>query len=326
MLNRRPWPGKRALILAAGLPATALALAAPMPRPAASVATPATLVAMVGAAAPGATITLAPGDYGRILLHHKRFATPITLDARQARFESLILRRMSGVVVAGGAVSGPPTDMGMYVDGSDHITVRDMAFSTSVVGLSIRRSSDVLVERNRFEHMRSDGINVAMSWRVRIDGTLCQNFDPVHPTYDANGKLIKDGNHPDCIQGWSRPTDPPTSDITVTRTRAVGRMQGIFFNNYVRNGVDDGGYDRLTVRDNDLTVSMYHGILLQAVRGAVVTGNTVRPEPGARNLWAPFRLVSPWIKLLGSGIEACGNTVEAPLARKVSSGLGRCPK
>lgn len=324
MLDRAKRNGKRRLLGVLGLSVAALGLASVAPGGGSGRATPATLTRVLASAEGGDTIILAPGDYGRVTLSRRRFARPVTLDARQARFEQLTVRGASGVVIAGGIVQSPPETLGVFIDGSDHVTVRDMTIGGALVGITLRRSTDVVVAGNRLLGVRSDGINIGMSQRVRVERNECRDFRPVPPVFDSRGKLVKDGDHPDCIQGWSRPGDAPTGDVTVIGNRAVGRMQGVFFNNYVRDGVDDGGYDRMVVRNNDLTLSMYNGVVLEAVRGAVVTGNIVRPEPGARNLWWPFRPVTPWIKLIGTDIRACGNAVAAGPGQKVSSGTQPC--
>lgn len=312
---------RAAVALAAG----AVALSSFAPAPASVVANPATLAGVVAGAADGASIVLAAGDYGRVTLRERRFARPITLDARAARFEQLVLRNVSGVTVAGGTVQSPDDVLGVFVDGSDHVTVGGMTVSGARVGITLRRSKDVVLENNVLAGVRSDGINIGMSQRVRVEGNQCRDFHPASPTYDAAGKMSRDGDHPDCIQGWSRPNDPPTADVTVIGNRADGTMQGVFFGNAQTGGVDDGGFDRIAVKDNDLTVGMYNAIMLDSARSGLVTGNRVRGVPGARNPWRPHGEVTPWIRLARSEVTACGNQVQGKGA-SVSRGLGKCPK
>jgi hypothetical protein len=84
----------------------------------------------------------------------------------------------------------------------------------------------------------SDGIDVSLSRNIVIDCNACTEFRPAP------------GAHPDCFQLWSRPAAPPTADIVITSNSAVGDMQGISLFNHVRDGANDGGFDRVLTRGN----------------------------------------------------------------------------
>lgn len=284
------------------------------------------LVAAVQKARPGETITLEPGLYGAVTLQNIKASPAITIDARAAQFQSLVLRRVEGITLRGGSVISPPHQfMGIVVDYSKHVTLTGWTITGARTGVSLSRGSDMTLADSKLTGLRSDGVVIAMSQRVLIENNVCTGFNPVPPVYDANAKLLKDGDHPDCIQAWSRPNFPPTSDIVIRGNRGEGRMQGVWFGNGVVNGVNEGGFDRITVEGNEFALGAYNGIVLYDARTAVIRNNAVRAVPGMRNLFPPFKAPEPWIRTFRStDVTGCGNTVEASHSRQVSVGTKRC--
>jgi nitrous oxidase accessory protein NosD len=271
------------------------------------VATPTTLPAQIAAALPGDTITLRAGNYGTVSILNRRYAKSVQINAADARLSSLTIRNSTGVIWTGGTLIAPLSQtFGIAIADSSKIGVGGMKVSGSRVGLTMSRSTDIDVTGNSFDGVRSDGINIAMSQRVRIVGNACINFRPIRATYSSDGRLLVDGDHADCIQGWSRLGYAPTADITITDNAAEGEMQGISFFD-----PGQGGYDRITVRNNDLTLRYWNGIVIYEGRGSIVTGNRVRTVPGARAQNWPFSLIRTWIEVTGSRNRVCGNTVEA---------------
>ncbi len=315
----RAWPaigaGTFAIIAAAGTIVGAVAVQAGAR---ALTATPDTLAAVLQAVRGGQRVVLAPGTYGDVTLPRRTFAPALAIDATRARFTGLMIRNVGGVAIEGGTVEGPRERAAtITVDFSHDIALRHMRTSGSVVGVSVSRSRAVLVADSVFDGMRSDGVNIAGSQDVRIERNVCRNFTPTLPIYDAAGKLVKDGNHPDCVQGWSIVGRPPNARIAVIGNSGRGWMQGVFFGN-----PGQGGIDGIVVQGNTFDLSLFNGIALTEARGARVTGNTVRTIPGARMLNYPFKPVTAWIKLIGGGDAiVCGNTVDAP---KLSPEHGPC--
>ncbi|MEO6092976.1 MAG: right-handed parallel beta-helix repeat-containing protein [Novosphingobium sp.] len=285
--------------------------------PATRRADPNNLDRVLAAASGGETIVLAPGQYGEVDFPRKVFRQPVSIDASQAQFTALIIRGVDGVAINGGAVVGDRMQtFAVLVDSSRHISFARMRLAGSRVGISVVRSQDVSIENNQFDGLRSDGVNVAGSQRVRIVGNACRNFNPIPASYDPGGKLLRDGDHPDCIQGWSIVGRPPTSDVTIIGNHAEGYMQGIFFGN-----PGQGGYDRMIVRNNVLNLSAFNGIAIVDARDSEVSNNVVRTIPGARMLNAPFRPVNTWIRVTGERTRVCGNQVDQP---RFSTDRGRC--
>lgn len=304
-------------------------------------ATPRTFHDVIVRAHSGDTLVLAAGDYGTVEIADLKFEPPLTVDARAAAFKGLWLKRIKGLTLRGGAYRLPPSVVnprsgntisgaavrmdgvervtltgalmlgpgaggerahapygdgyGVFVLQAANVQISDGRFEGFKSGIVLGRSRDFSISRNHFTGMRSDGIQVAEARQGVIEGNIC------------GGTRIRDDEHPDCIQLWSRPTSPPTADIQIRGNRAEGPTQGISLFNHVRDGVNDGGFDRILIEDNDLKVGYPHAIALVDGRDSIVRNNRVETYEGAR-----FRAS---INLTGASIKRCGNTV-APGAGK----------
>ncbi len=266
----------------------------------------------------GGVVVLRPGDYGPLSLTKVAFSPRLTIDATAARFSSITLRRVSGVEIKGGTVAGDPADhFAVAVDFASDVRIAGMKIGGAKVGVAVSRSDHVQVADNVFEGVRSDGVNVAMSHHVDIERNICRNFRPIQAVYDAAGTRLRDGDHPDCVQGWSIRTADPTRDISIIGNRAEGFMQGVFFGN-----PNSGGYDRIVVRNNVMTLSAFNGIVIKEVRGADVSGNVINTVPGAVLPKFPHPPIKTWIRITGSDLRVCGNTVGA---WPNGEGTGKCP-
>lgn len=264
-------------------------------------ATPETIDRVLAAARAGDTIVLAAGDYAPIRLRNQKWTAPVIVEAKAARLTAVGLRNVSNLTWRGGVFNGGDVERsGLGMENSDHIVVDGTAMSHFTRnGIGMGRSSDIRVVGNTFSNMGSDGIDVAMSRRVVVDGNSCLDF---LPTVKA---------HPDCVQLWSRPSDPPVADVTITNTTAIGEMQGITMFNHVRpdkegKQVDDGGFDRITVTDNKLRIGQYHAITMQDCRNCVARNNVIETLPDRKNPRA-----RAWLKFNRSTVAACGNKVES---------------
>jgi ribosomal protein S6E (S10) len=268
--------------------------------------TPANLAQRLASAKPGETLRLPPGDYGAVVLPSRSFSPAVRIDAAAARFTGLVLNKVEGVTVAGGTIVGPGgKSYGVRITGGKDLRIENMAISGANRGIVIDRSSDIAIVGNRLANLGAEGINIALSRRVLIQRNSCRDFNPTPAVYAA-GKLVRDGDHPDCIQAWSRPTAPPTSDIQVLDNEADGKMQGVFFGNHARNGVDDGGFDRIVIRGNRIRVAFPNGIYLADARGSEVSGNRISTIPGSV-LPKNGRPIRAKLYVTGTGNRVCGN-------------------
>jgi hypothetical protein len=308
-------------------------------------ATPETIRTVLAAAAGGDTIILTGTVPTTLYIERRTFSPSLTIDARAATLaKGVALNQVFGVKLVGGSYSngcvipgcslaavrivaggdivvskikgvGPeesrpgflgvmPDGYGVSALGAKNIEVLDSTFTGFRVGVLLAKVDGFKVNGNRLTRMRADGIDIAQGWRGEIRGNSC----------DAT--RILDAAHPDCIQLWSRPDEPPTSDILVEGNKALGDMQGIIASNHTRlqpvgtllatgeklaaaRLIDDGGFDRITLRDNILTTAYPNAINAQAVRGGVATGNAAYSVPGS-GYQARITLAGTW--------ASCGNS------------------
>ncbi len=260
-------------------------------------ATPDSIGSVIARASAGDVIRLAPGDYGNIDLKGKSWQPAITIEAGTATIANVRLNAITGFHWRGGQFDGGDTrTTGFSAGGSQDIRLERAVFNRFTRnGVVIGGSSDVDLIGNRFAGMGSDGIQVAESRRITIDGNNCADF---HHTEKA---------HPDCIQLWSRPATPATADIIIRNNVMNGTMQGISLFNHVRNGVDDGGFDRITIIGNDVAISdYYHGIAVYSCRNCLIRDNKVTTLRGENPK------AHAWIKVVdGSDVKLCANVVSA---------------
>ncbi len=309
-------------------------------------ATPATLLAVLTAAKPGDVVVLAPGAYVAILLRNRQFDPPLVIDARAATITGMQISKVGGLTLRGGSYRPTASTMnpktgnkaegialrvsrserikvldgtfvgpgmttadgpfgegyGVFLVGGSAIEVSNSKFSGFKSGLLFRHVDGFQVTRNEFSAMRSDGLQVAESRNGVIEANRCR------------ATRIRDGEHPDCIQMWSNPATPPTADIVIRGNRAEGHTQGIGLFNHTRKGVNDGGFDRITIEDNELNVGYPNAIAIYDGRESVVRNNRVTSYPGAK--WQARINVN-------REVTRCGNSVGAG-PDKVASTDARC--
>ena len=273
-------------------------------------ATPATLPAILTASKGGDVVVLEAGVYGNPGLRRRAFSPPLTIDARRATLERWVVSDVIGLTVRGGAWSPgcsvfpcynyglvfqrganlrvesatftgsektAPGELYVQADGygvgflgSSDVALSGNLFQSLRVGASLAKITGFQIIGNRFTRMRSDGLDVAQGWKGLIEGNVC------------DGTRLLTTEHADCFQLWSRPDAPPTSDIVIRRNVAASDAQGIGMFNHVRNGVDDGGFDRILIEENDIRSPFANGIGLVNARASVVRNNQVRTMPGAK--------------------------------------------
>mgnify|MGYP002777026786 CR=1 FL=1 len=274
---------------------------------------------IVTSAKPGTVVTLPAGNYGPLVISGKHFKAPVTVRAAGSTIESIVIRDSSNIVIEGGTVrGGQGVRYAIHVDRARAVTVRGMTVTGAVRGMVINMSQAVGVYQNKFTGLRTDGVNIAESRKVVVEGNSCSNFNPIMPIYSSTGALIKDGDHPDCIQAWSRATSAPVSDVVVRGNSMNGYMQGIFFG----NGGTHGGFDRVTIQNNYVNISMPNGIYIADGRGVDIRFNEVRTVSGARLKGGMGSSVKATIKAIRPiATVACTNIVTAT---PTGYGTGRC--
>ncbi|MBW8814049.1 MAG: hypothetical protein JF588_11545 [Caulobacterales bacterium] len=327
----------RALILAT------LALAwAPLAAAAAVLpATPATVATVLPAAHCGDVVQLAPGDYPALKLPPLACASaPLLIDASASAKDPatgavttvrvtapMYWRGVQGLTLKGGTWSGirfdnfaqvtvdsvanlgPPeaNGTGLAFNWGQGAYVRNSNFGSWKAGLVFFKVDGFKAEGVGFSRNRSDGIDIAQSWRGLVDGAF------------IGGTEILSTEHPDCVQLWSRPDAPPTSDITIRNVRCQGVNEGVNGTNHTRiepagyrlaNGtvlavatpIDDGGFDRIVIEGNDIVSAFPSAAALNGGRASIIRNNHVATYPRA-----PY----PAHVVPGPGVTTCGNVTVA---------------
>lgn len=289
-------------------------------------ATPATLPAALGTARPGDTVRLAPGSYLPITLRDRSWLPAITLDARGATIVSqdpalsaLTFANVTGVTVVGGIFIGPRspplqfwlrtisietgrdlTFDAIRVEGVERrgfgliahrvtgLTVANSDFTNLHTAIQIDESTDAAVRNSRFFGLRSDGIDVAGSQRVVIEGIDCRDSQP---------QLTEPADHPDCVQLFSRRNWPPTADIVIRNNRAAGMTQG-----FTAFDHGEGGFDRVSITGNRVHTGYPQGIALYGARDSSITGNDVRTLPKS-TYQTTINTEGPPVKIKGNRIR-----------------------
>lgn len=229
---------------------------------------------MIANASAGEVIQLAPGNHGLIKLRNLSWSEPVTVIARDARMR-VSMRNVENLHFVGGtyadALGTGPNGYAFNIVSSKDISIKDATFTRAMRGLVIGRSQDVALSNLLFTDLRAEGLNMALSRKISVTGLECKGFSPER------------GDHPDCVQSWSRPDVAPNADIVLDGVRSSGRMQGIFFGNHIRNGVDDGGFDRITIKNSIVETHYTNGIALFDCRDCLILNNTVRDAPDSPN-------------------------------------------
>ncbi|QXQ06081.1 right-handed parallel beta-helix repeat-containing protein [Sphingosinicellaceae bacterium] len=271
-------------------------------------ATPATLASVIASATDGATITVT-GTHDIVTIAGRKFSPPLVL--RGGSFAGLVLRDVDGVTLLETTITGSPAknSYGISVVKSANIRIEKVQIGGAHRGIVFNTVTDFAVVKSRFDGLGSDGIDIALSHRGVIADNVMLNFNPTPPIY-ADGKLVKDGDHPDGIQMWSRPPGLPVSDITITGNNITGDVQCIFGGNHVRNGVDDGGFDRIVIEHNICRNRLGRGITLSNARASRIRFNDAAAIPGSR-LLKTGQLIRTQVLLSSDdpGSVLCGNTV-----------------
>ncbi len=259
-------------------------------------ATPTTINSVIASAKPGDTVKLVPDSYPYVLIKKRTWSPALTIDATGSSLVGVGIATSSGVNWIGGTIAGvvPP---GTYATGygflananSSNISVTGVHLVDLKLGIGFDKVDGARIAGNWLTRMSADGIDVSLSRNVVIDRNACTESRPAP------------GMHPDCIQIWSRPTMPPSADITITNNSAIGDTQGIGLFNHVRGGVDDGGFDRIMISGNTILNTYAQGIGVYDCRGCTVRDNDVNSLP---NYWNRAQLV-----VYGGSVVQCGNKV-----------------
>lgn len=297
----------------------------------------------------GDTVHLAPGDHGDVLLERLAFEAPVTLlsDPRdRAHFSYLNLKWVRNLVVDGVALwpkAGSRSTAGPLIEENGaHIVLRNLEIRGREDAADYRGWSkqDWLTEqrgalRSKGRHMRFEnstilGVGHAIATigeGAQVRGNTIDGFagDAIRAIGDdtlVQGNTITDcikvdDNHDDGVQSWSRGADGRSGGgvvraLTVDANTIVEwtgpkdhplrcALQGI--------GLFDGMFEDLTVSNNVIVISAFHGIGVYGAVGARIVNNTLINANGISRK-------APWIGIFPhkDGTPSTGATVANNIA------------
>ena len=161
---------------------------------------------------------------------------------------------------------------GLFVRGSQNVTIDHNEFDGFLRGLMITTTDGVTVTNNEVHSMRSEGFNFAAVQSVTISDNYLHDF----------ASSPNSGDHPDMIQFWTAGTNTATKDVVISRNVLdIGNgdwTQSIF----IRNELVDTGkagssmfYQNLVIEDNVIRNAHLHGITVGETNGLVIRNNSV---------------------------------------------------
>ena len=187
-----------------------------------------------------------------------------------------------------GTLNGSPADdtSGFLIRESSGISITNSEFQQLAFAVGFLNTNDILVQGNNFHDVRADGVRFGGSSNVVIDRNTFTSF---HPAGD---------DHPDAIQFWTVNTTASAHNITISNnviTRGDGaQMQGIFLNDELGNRP----YIDVTISNNLMVGTMYHGISVTNAQNLKVLDNQVHAYSDMKS----------WIQVRNSaGVEVTGN-------------------
>ncbi len=260
------------------------------------------MTALAGLAS-GATVRLAPGPQPFVEIRGQTFDPPVTIVADGADVAGVRIWDSKGIIWRGGTIRAPggrdapaPNNRGVDIIRSHGVDFSGVTFTDAKGGFLASDSDGIIVRNSHFLRIRSDGIDLAGTSRVLIEGNNFEDFRPVRSTGVRGQPNFVDGDHPDAVQIWATRVQPAVSDIVVRNNLIRGDLQGI--NTF---GPSGNGHRRIAVENNRIMISYPPGVSVWNCTNCRVRFNTVETIPGSR-----FRANSSFN---GSTGQFCANRI-----------------
>jgi len=261
--------------------------------------------AALEAASPGDVITIAAGDYGLVRLGGQSFDPPVTLRFnRAAKVKKMRLQNLTGVIFENlhqeaGPSDNPVSENAIFIKGGGNITFRHSSFAWAKDGdplndgtliildgvngarieaghfsdareaVVIRSSQNIAIVNSRFTDILEDGMVIAGSHNVLIDGNYCADF---HASAAPEA-------HPDCIQLQTGGRGVANADVVISNNiilqRNGDRAQPIF----IASRHPGKQHLRITIENNLSRQATAIGIHVNNTRDLIIRGNQMYPSP-----------------------------------------------
>jgi Right handed beta helix region/PKD domain len=172
----------------------------------------------------------------------------------------------------GTEADGFGTGKGLTIMRSKNIQVEGNKFFGWHRGAVFSEVDGLVVSRNEFHGLRSDGMDFASVQNALIDGNTIRDFR----------KSEKSDDHPDMIQFWTAGTKAPSVNVTIRGNildqGASGYTQSIFMRNELvdqKKAGDEMFYRNIVIADNIIRNAHLHGITVGETDGLVIESNTL---------------------------------------------------
>jgi hypothetical protein len=250
----------------------------------------------------GEVISLAPGTYTGVGIRNFHRDTPVVITGKGAKLSGLTLDGASGLtfkqveffvsqpgqfayrvnssrnikfndVYVHGILDGNPQGKpsGISIIKSSNIVVENSIFEQLRRGIGVASSREIVIRDSVFKSLQTDGIMVSDTVGIKITGNKFSDFYPV------------EGDHPDAIQFLTAGTKSPSKDILISNNiamRNAGKgIQGIFMK-------DEKGtlpYENVEISGNILVGTGYNGIAIEGGKGIHIHGNQLLSYEGKTN-------------------------------------------
>lgn len=156
---------------------------------------------------------------------------------------------------------------------SNDVSVTNSEFQQLERGMLVAYTDGITASGNHVHDIRSDGFDFADVRNVKITGNTFRNFNPVGE------------DHPDAIQFWTKGTKNASRDIMIANNvilrGAKNYTHGIFF----RDETEAMPYEHVTIANNLIVGTGYHGISITGAHGLEVTDNVLVTFSGELLTW-----------------------------------------
>lgn len=194
-------------------------------------------------------------------------------------------------------VDGSPAGFGLKLAYCDGVSVTESTFSGFFKAFHVFYSTDTTFSGNEVTEIRSDGLNFVASQGILVENNHIHSFHVLEGGDD----------HRDMIQFWTEGTDVPSSDIVI-RSNLLdvgtgGYTQSIFMLNEMverhKTAGEEMYYQDITIENNVIVNSHFHGITVGASDGVIVRNNSVLRNPDGQQELGEGDISTPFISVSG---------------------------
>lgn len=192
-------------------------------------------------------------------------------DGQDITFQDVVFEG-ENIAAEGDARDGLPGGFGLTVRGSSGVSVENSTFHTLARGATFDESTDIVFRGNEVTNIRSDGADFSQVQNVSIENNQFHNFSaPAGPT-----------DHRDMIQFWTRGTDAPSENISITgnvfNSGDESWTQSIFMRNEAVDSYGAGSemfYQNVTISQNIIHNAHSHAITVGEAETLDISNNTL---------------------------------------------------